>query len=258
MHAPAIKIVKPVREQVSKEEWETRVNLATCYRLVDYYGMSSSIANHISARVPGAQDQFLINPYGMFYDEITASSLIKINLNGDILLNATDYGVNKAGFVIHGAIHAARHEIDCVAHTHTIAGMAVSCMEDGLLPLAQTSMRFMDIAYHDYAGVTSAIEDRDNLVRDLGNRDVMIMRNHGLLACGSTIGICFRTLLYLEHACQLQVATLSCNTKVRMPPQDVLEQSFAELKTDKRKQRGDLAWPGYLRKMERLDPSFRD
>jgi ribulose-5-phosphate 4-epimerase/fuculose-1-phosphate aldolase len=258
MHAPAIKIVKPVREQVSKEEWETRVNLAACYRLVDYYGMSSGIANHISARVPGVRDQFLINPYGMFYDEITASSLIKINLDGDILLNVTDYGVNKAGFVIHGAIHAARHEIDCVAHTHTIAGMAVSCMEDGLLPLAQTSMRFMNVAYHDYGGVTSAIEDRDNLVRDLGDRDVMIMRNHGLLAVGTTIGICFRTLLYLENSCQLQVATLSCNTRVRMPSQAVLDQSFAELKTDSRKQRGDLAWPGYLRKMDRLDPSYRE
>ena len=258
MSSPAIKIVKSVREQVSKEEWEARVNLAACYRLVDLHDMSWGIANHISARVPGTKDEFLINPYGMFYDEITASSLIKINLDGDILLNATDYGVNKAGFVIHGAIHAARHEIDCVAHTHTTAGMAVSCMEEGLMPLAQISMRFMDVTYHDYGGVTSVIEDRDNLVRDLGEGDAMIMRNHGLLTCGTTIGVCFRTLLYLEHACRLQVATLSCNTKVRMPPQEALDQAFAELRTGDRKSRGDLAWPGYLRKLDRMDASFRE
>lgn len=258
MSAPAIKVNRAVREQVSKAEWEARVNLAAAYRLVDFYEMSSTISNHISARVPGEADQFLINPYGMFYDEITASSLVKINLKGDILLNATQYGINKAGFVIHGAIHAARHDVDCVAHTHTTAGMAVSCMESGLLPLSQTSMRFMDIAYHDYAGVTSAIEDRDNLVRDLGNREVMIMRNHGLLAVGPSVGVCFRTLLYLEFSCRLQVATLACNAKLTMPPRDVLDQSFAELVSPRRMQARDLSWPGFLRKMDRLDPSYRE
>ena len=151
--SPAIKIVKSVREQVSAEEWQARVDLAACYRLVALYGYTEGIANHISARVPGTQDQFLLNPYGLLYEEMDASSLIKIDLDGNVLFNATDHAVNTAGFVIHSAIHMARHDVDCVAHTHTPAGMAVSAMECGLLPLAQTSMRFVHIAYHDFEGV---------------------------------------------------------------------------------------------------------
>jgi hypothetical protein len=159
--SPAIKIVKSVREQVSPEEWQTRVDLAACYRLTALYGMTEMIANHISCRVPGSPDHFLINPYGMLYEEIDASCLIKVDLDGNTLFNASDYGVNAAGFVIHSAIHMARHDVDCVAHTHTPAGMAVSAMECGLLPLAQTSMRFLHVAYHDFEGIADDVGERE-------------------------------------------------------------------------------------------------
>ena len=141
---------KPVRAQVSKEEWEKRVDLAAAYRLMDFYGMTELSANHISTRVPGEDKTFLINPYGLLYDQMHASCFIKLDLDGNILFNPTELGINKAGFVIHGAIHGARHDVDCVIHTHTVAGMAVSAMKCGLLPIAQTSMRFAKIGYHDY------------------------------------------------------------------------------------------------------------
>jgi ribulose-5-phosphate 4-epimerase/fuculose-1-phosphate aldolase len=155
--APAIKVVKSVREQVSPEEWDARVNLAACYRLVAMYGYTEGVANHISCRVPGHHDQFLINPYGMLYEEMNASCLIKVDVDGNTLFNASDYNVNVAGFVIHSAIHMARHDVDCVAHTHTPAGMAVSAMECGLLPLTQTSMRFVHIGYHDFEGISASV-----------------------------------------------------------------------------------------------------
>ena len=185
--SPAIKVVKSVREQVSAEEWQTRVDLAACYRLTAMYGMTEMIANHISCRVPGTQDQFLINPYGMLYEEIDASCLIKVDVDGNTIFNASNYGVNAAGFVIHSAIHMARHDMDCVAHTHTPAGMAVSAMECGLLPLAQTSMRFLHVGYHDFEGIADDVGERERLVRDLGNHEAMILRNHGLLVVGRTI-----------------------------------------------------------------------
>jgi ribulose-5-phosphate 4-epimerase/fuculose-1-phosphate aldolase len=173
--SPAIKVVNSVREQVSAEEWQARVDLAACYRLTALYGMTEMVANHISCRVPGTTDQFLINPYGMLYEEIDASCLIKVDVEGNTLLNASDYDVNVAGFVIHSAIHMAKHEVDCVAHTHTPAGMAVSAMECGLLPLAQTSMRFLHIAYHDFEGIADNVDERERLVRDLGDNEAMIL-----------------------------------------------------------------------------------
>jgi len=184
--SPAVKVVKSVQEQVSPEEWQARVDLAACYRLTAMYGMTEMVANHISCRVPGTTDQFLINPYGMLYEEIDASSLIKIDVEGNTLFNASDYDVNVAGFVIHSAIHMAKHDMDCVAHTHTPAGMAVSAMECGLLPLAQTSMRFLHIAYHDFEGIADNVDERERLVRDLGDNEAMILRNHGLLVVGRT------------------------------------------------------------------------
>src|SRR5215217_9669414 len=169
MNAPAIRITKPVREQVSAEEWEARVNLAACYRLMAEYDMVEMMANHISVRVPGTENEFLINPYGMLYEEMTASSMIKIDIDGNVLFNATDYGVNEAGFVIHSAIHKVRHDVDCIIHTHTLAGMAVSAMKCGILPLAQSSMRFTDIAYHDFEGVAIRMDERERLVQSLQN-----------------------------------------------------------------------------------------
>lgn len=257
-NSPSIKVVRSVREQVSDEEWRKRVDLAACYRLVDYYGMTELTANHISARVPGTQNEFLINPYGMLYDEITASSLIRIDLNGDILFNPTEFGVNKAGFVIHGAIHAGRHDVDCAAHTHTVAGMAVSTMKCGLMPLVQTSMRFYDVGYHDYDGLASEIENRDQIVKDLGNREAMIMRNHGLLAVGPTIPACFRILWMLERACQVQLAALSANTEVTLPNSEVLK-ATSQRQVNHPKKVGYLnhPWRALLRKLDRIDPSYK-
>ena len=217
--SPAIKVVKSVREQVSAEEWQARVDLAACYRLTSIYGMTEMVANHISCRVPGTTDQFLINPYGMLYEEIDASCLIKVDVEGNTLLNDSDYDVNVAGFVIHSAIHMAKHDMDCVAHTHTPAGMAVSAMECGLLPLAQTSMRFLHIGYHDFEGIADDVDERARLVRDLGDHEAMILRNHGLLVVGRTVPAAFNVLFRLERACQVQIMALSCNTKLTYPPQ---------------------------------------
>lgn len=258
--SPAIKVVKSVREQVSEAEWQARVNLAAAYRLVALYGYTEMIANHISCRVPGSHDQFLINPYGMLYEEIDASCLIKVDVEGNTLFNASDYGVNAAGFVIHSAIHMAKPEMDCVAHTHTPAGMAVSAMECGLLPLAQTSMRFLHIGYHDFEGIADDVGERERLVRDLGDHEAMILRNHGLLVVGRTIPATFNLLYRMERACEVQVMALSCNTKLVYPPQEVLEATFDKVKprADKPNRNGDLAWPALLRKLDRTDPSYRN
>ena len=258
MNAPAIKITKPVREQVSREEWETRVNLAACYRLMAEYGMVEMTANHISARVPGTQNEFLINPFGMLYEEMTASSMIRIDIEGNVLFNATEYGINEAGYVIHSAIHAARHDVDCVIHTHTLAGMAVSAMTCGILPIAQTSMRFADIAYHDYEGVALRLDERERLVESLGNREAMVLRNHGLLTVGPSIPECFNSMYRLERACELQVTALSCNMKLQMPPQEVVAYTNQQLTPGVRRRAGLLEWPAMLRKLDRTDTSYRN
>jgi ribulose-5-phosphate 4-epimerase/fuculose-1-phosphate aldolase len=259
MNAPAVRINKPVREQVSAQEWEARVNLAACYRLMHEFGMVEMVANHISARVPGSTNEFLINPYGMLYEEMTASSMVKIDIEGNVLSNATDHGVNQAGYVIHSAIHAARHDVDCVIHTHTLAGMAVSAMKCGLLPIAQTSMRWAKgVAYHDFEGIAINLEERERLVRDLGENDAMILRNHGLLTCGPSIPECFNNMFRLERACQLQVTTLSCNTEIQLPPQEIVDETWHLFQPGVRRRFGLLEWPALLRKLDRVDPSYRD
>src|SRR5690606_16924571 len=169
-------------EKYSEQERQARIDLAACYRLMPLFGMSDLVYNHITARIPGTSDEILINPYGLMYEEITASSLIKINVKGEVLDNPnTEYGLNEAGYVIHSAVHGARHDVGCVIHTHSRAGMAVSCMKDGLLPLTQTAMRFKNIAYHDYESVAIDLDEQSRLVADLGSEDAMILRNHGLL-----------------------------------------------------------------------------
>lgn len=259
MNAPAIKITKPVREQVSQQEWETRVNLAACYRLMHEYGMVEMVANHISVRVPGTQNEFLINPYGMLYEEMTASTMIRIDLEGKVLFNATEYGMNQAGYVIHSAIHGARHDVDCIIHTHTLAGMAVSAMKCGLMPIAQTGMRWAKgVSYHDFEGIALRTEERERLVKDLGTNDAMILRNHGLLTCGPSIPECFNNMFRLERACQLQVMTLSCNTEIQLPPQEVIDQCWHQFQPGVRRRLGLLEWPSLLRKLDRIDPSYRN
>jgi ribulose-5-phosphate 4-epimerase/fuculose-1-phosphate aldolase len=257
-----MKKIESARARVTPEEWEARVNLAACYRLMDHFGLVEMIANHISVRVPGSHDRFLINPYGMFYDEITASSLIEIDLDGNVLHNDTEYDINKPGFVIHSAIHRAAPHIDCVIHTHTIAGMAVSALECGLMPLAQTAMRFSEIAYHPYEGVVLNMDEQARLVADLGDHEAMILENHGLLTVGGTILEAFNTMFRLERACQLQIAALSCGQKIRLPSDDIVRKTYEifhpKLQPAHRRKPGRLEWPGLLRRLDRIDPSFRD
>ena len=259
MNAPAVRIHKPVREQVNKEEWQSRVDLAACYRLMHEFGLVEMIANHISARVPGTANEFLINPYGMLYEEMTASSMVRIDLEGNILFNATDYGINEAGYVIHSAIHGARHDVECIIHTHTLPGMAVSAMQCGLMPIAQTSMRWAKgVSYHAYEGIAINLEERARLVQDLGENDALILKNHGLLACGPSIPECFNNMYRLERACQLQVMTLSCNTPIDLPPQEIVDQTWNLFRPGVRRRFGLLEWPALLRKLDKTDPSYRN
>lgn len=258
MSVTAIKKSSSVRNQVSAEEWKKRVDLAAAYRLVHHYDMDEMIANHISCRVPGEEDSFLINPYGLLYDQMHASCFVKINCEGEILFNPTDYGINRAGFVIHSAVHRARHDVDCVIHTHTLAGMAVSAMKCGLLPVAQTAMRFIDIGYHDYEGVALNLEEQERLVADLGDREVLILKNHGLLTVGASIPEGFNNIFRLERACRLQVMALSCNTELSYPPREIVEASNHLYKPGVRRRFGELEWPALLRKLDSIDPSYRD
>ncbi|WP_051236555.1 class II aldolase/adducin family protein [Ottowia thiooxydans] len=239
---------KCVRDDVSPEEWQTRVELAACYRLVDRFGMTDLIYNHITARIPGTE-HLLINLYGLLYKEITASSLVKIELAGNILAKPdTDYGINRSGYVIHGAIHEARPQVQCVIHTHTRAGMAVASMKCGLLPLTQTSMRFVGhIGYHDFEGPAIDLEERVRLVRDLGSHDAMILRNHGLLTCGATIQQAFNTLYQLEMSCRAQVDTMAAGTEITLPAQEVLELTAHLYQPGTRRPYGVLEWPAMIR-----------
>lgn len=250
---------------IDPAEWRTRVDLAACYRLVDLYGMTDLHLNHISARVPGSQEHFLINPFGMMYEEITASSLIKVDLDGKIIANPNaDYGINLAGYVIHSAIHGARHDVGCVLHTHTNAGMAVSVLKCGLLPLTQTAMRWSKIAYHDFEGVAVELDERTGLVEDLGDCEVMILRNHGLLSVGQTIGQAFNNIYRLERACQTQLLAMACNSEMNIPPPAVIARSNAQLAVGpspdakgKKRPHGSLEWPALKRMLDRRDPSYK-
>ncbi len=250
--------VKTVRDQVSPEEWQKRVDLAACYRLMDLYGMTEMSANHITTQVPGEPGAFLLNPHGMLYDQMTASCFIKVNLAGDILFNPTDYTINKAGYVIHSCIHAARHDIDCIIHSHTIAGMAVSAMKCGLLPLAQTSMRFARIAYHDYEGVVLNTDEQPRLLANLGDGEAMILRNHGLLTVGASSPEAFNPMFRRERAGPVQVAAMAANTELTLPPEPVVMYSYRLYQPGVRRRFGVLEWPALLKKLDRLDPSFRD
>ena len=203
-----------MRDRVSAAEWDMRVDLAACYRLVARYGMTDLVYNHITARIPGPEHHILINPYGMLYEEITASSLIKVDLAGNVVAkpDGLDYSVNAAGYIIHSAVHEAREDVVCVIHTHTRAGTAVSALAEGLLPLSQTAMRFHGhLAYHDYEGPAFNRGEKERLVRDLGHRNAMILHNHGLLACGPSIPQAFNLIYWLESACRIQVDILGCN-----------------------------------------------
>lgn len=248
-----------VQAQVSAEEWETRVNLAATYRLVAHYGWDDLIYTHISARVPGGEEHFLLNPYGMTFDEITASSLVKVDLDGNIVME-TPYKINPAGFTIHSAVHAAGSDAHAVIHTHSDDGVAVSAQADGLLPLTQTAMTLLeDIAYHDYEGIALDHDERERLVADLGDRHCLILRNHGLLTVGASCADAFLRLFFLERACTMQIKALSGGREnVNMPPQGVPEKVAGQARMSAANGIGELAWPALLRTIEREDSSFRD
>jgi ribulose-5-phosphate 4-epimerase/fuculose-1-phosphate aldolase len=247
---------RSIRDEVSPEEWQVRVDLAACYRLVDYYGMTDLTYNHITARVPGPQHEqrhhILINLYGLTYKEITASSFAKIDLDGELVWKPdTDYYVNRAGYVIHGCIHRARKDVTCVLHTHTRAGMAVAAMKCGLLPISQTSIRFEGhIGYHDYEGPAIELAERERLVANLGPHEAMILRNHGLLTCGATIPQAFNTMYQLELSCRAQVDAMAARTELVMPPREVLEKTAHLYQPGTRRPYGVLEWPAMLRLLE--------
>ena len=244
-----------VKGSVSPEEWQARVDLAACYRLIDLYGMTDLIYNHITAKIPNTE-HLLINLYGLLYKEITASSLVKIDLEGNILAKPdTDYGINKSGYVIHGAIHGARNDVSCVIHTHTRAGMAVASMKDGLLPMSQTSMRFVGhLGYHDYEGPSIDLEERVRLVRDLGPHDAMILRNHGLLTCGATIQQAFNTMYQLELSCRAQVDAVNSRADLLIPSKEVLDKTAHLYQPGTRRPYGVLEWHALLRLLD-AEPS---
>lgn len=254
--------ISSMKGRCSEAEWQARVDLAACYRLVDLYGLSDMMANHISSRVPGEDGAFLINAYGMMYEEITASSLLKVDLDGKILASpdfgALNYGVNKAGYVIHSAVHAARHEVGCVIHTHDWATMAVSALDCGLLPITQTAMRFLKIGYHEYQGVVLDKTEQASLLDDLGQGEALILRNHGALVVGRTVGEAFNWMHRLELACRSQLAAMACNSKLRDVPQPVLEETWNNYQPGTRRPYGVMEWPALLRKLDRVDPSYRD
>jgi ribulose-5-phosphate 4-epimerase/fuculose-1-phosphate aldolase len=243
---------RSIRDEVTEEEWQARVELAACYRLVDHYGMTDLIYNHITARIPGTDDHLLINLYGLLYKEITASSLVKIDLEGNILWKPrTDYGINKSGYVIHGAIHRARPDVRCVIHTHTRAGMAVAAMKCGLLPLTQTAIRFVGhIGYHEYEGPAIDLGERERLVRDLGPHDAMILRSHGLLTCGATVQQAFNTHYQLEMSCRAQVDAMAARTELVVPSPEVLERTAHLYQPGTRRPYGVLEWPAMLRLLD--------
>ena len=259
MNAPDKLSIPSARDRVSPEEWQTRVDLAACYRLCDRYGMSDMIYTHITARVPGAADQFLINPNGMLFSEITASSLLKVNIEGEILYRPdTPYGLHPAGFTIHSGIYRARPDAMAVMHTHTVAGMAVSALKCGLLPLTQTATRFYGrIAYHDFRGPERDPAERESLARSIGARNYCILRNHGLLTIGESVAEAFIAMWGMERACQAQLQAMACNTELEMPSEEVVAKSCAMYDPPNSRRYGLLEWAGLLRQLDRTEPDFR-
>jgi ribulose-5-phosphate 4-epimerase/fuculose-1-phosphate aldolase len=238
------------------DERELRIQLAAAYRLLDKFKMTDLLSTHLSVRLPGPEHHFLINPYGMMFHEITASSLVKIDIEGNII-GESEWPVNPAGFVIHSAIHAAREDLTCIFHTHTRYGIAVSALECGFLPISQFAMKFYNrVAYHDYEGVALDLDERERLVKDLGDKKVMILRNHGLLTAGRTIPETFFLMYYLDRACEIQVTAQSASTKLIIPSESVCEHAAQQQNIDD-ENLGQLEWTALMRMLDREDPSYR-
>jgi ribulose-5-phosphate 4-epimerase/fuculose-1-phosphate aldolase len=242
--------------KVSDAEWAIRVDLAAAYRMVAHHGWDDLIFTHLSARIPGPEHHFLLNPYNLMFEEVTASSLVKVDVQGNPV-DPTPFITNPAGFTIHSAIHMARDDAHAVMHLHTPAGQAVAAHSEGLLPLTQTAMLVRgDLAFHDYEGVAVDLGERERLVADLGDKNAMILRNHGTLAVGKNVGECFVRLYFLERACQAQIMALSAGEAVNNPPQGSPEITAQQGQVGVSLAANLLAWPALKRKAYRLDPSF--
>jgi len=249
--------IPSMQAKVSPEEWAARVDLAACYRLVADFGWDDLVFTHISARAPGSADAFLINPYGMLFEEITASSLIKVDAQGNKLADSP-FPVNPAGFTIHSAVHGARHDIACVLHTHSLNGVAVSAQEGGLLPLSQQSIFILaSLGYHGYEGVALRDEEKARLTADLGERTFLMLRNHGLLTVGETVADAFLSMYTFEAACTIQVRAQAGGGKLIPIHAQIIAGAQAQAKAVTKGLGGMLAWPALLRRLDRLDPSYR-
>ena len=249
--------MKSARRSITNVERRVRSDLAACYRLCAHFRMTDLIYTHISARLPGREPRFLINPYGLLFEEMTASSLVTVAQDGAIVDDPTGLGINPAGFVIHSAIHRARHDVGCVIHTHSAAGLAVAAQKKGLLPLTQHAMRFTGrLAYHDYEGVALDLAEQRRLVRDLGLHEAMILRNHGLLTCGTGVAEAFDLMYYLERACQAQLAAMAGGAKLAVPKPAVAQKVARQFARPGRTA-PDNAWNALLRLLDRIDPAYK-
>ncbi|MEM5310475.1 class II aldolase/adducin family protein [Paraburkholderia sp. JHI869] len=248
-----------LKQIVSAAEWQARVDLAAAYRLTALFGWDDLVFTHISASVPGPEHHFLINPYGFMFDEITASSLVKIDLDGRKVMDSP-YEINPVGFTIHSAIHAARDDALCVMHTHSVNGVAVSAQERGLLPLSQQSLGVLaSLGYHDYEGIALNKAEKPRLVRDLGNNTYLMLRNHGLLTVGATAADAFVAMYFFEASCMIQVRAQAGGSKLLPIAQPILEgikQQIAQV--TRGVSTGALAWPGLLRRLDRMNPGYAD
>ncbi|MEG2879919.1 MAG: class II aldolase/adducin family protein [Comamonas sp.] len=246
------------QQQVSAAEWQVRQDLAAAYRLAAIHRMTDHIYTHFSARVPEEADHFLLNAYGLAFDEITASNLVKVDLRGSIVLDATGLGINPAGFVIHSAVHAARHDAACVMHTHTAAGIGVSAQQAGLLMISQHAMRFHGkLSYHDYEGVVLECGEQGRIVANLGRNKAMILRNHGLLVCGDSVADAFDELYYLERACQAQIAAQAGGQALCVASDEVAAKVAAQFDLPHRPSRSKQ-WPPLIRMLQRVQPAYQD
>ena len=252
-------LIRPeVRAAVSAEEWQARVDLAACYRLVAAYGWADLVFTHISAKLPGPDEHFLINPYGALFQEITASSLVKVNLHGEVI-GESPFPVNPAGFTIHSAVHAARTDVGCVLHTHTVNGIGVSAQKGGVLPISQQSIFVhSSLGYHDYEGVALRDDEKPRLVADLGTNTFLMLRNHGLLTVGPTIADAFLAMYLFETTCAIQLRAQSGGGELVQVHPQILATAQQQAQQVTRNLGGALAWPALLRKLDRIDASFRD
>ena len=243
---------------MSDVERETRINLAACYRLIAHFGLNELTYNHISARIPGQGEEILINSFGLMFDEVCASNLVKVDLAGKVLDDPLGNGINEAGYVIHSAVHTGRPDVVCVIHTHSAAGMAVSAQKQGLLPLTQNAMLFYEqLGYHDYEGIAISLDERARLVQALGNAGAMILRNHGVLTAGRSIAEAFNATMFLELACKAQIGAMSAGAELNLP-MPAAARVTAKIYREHSLVAAERDWPALRRLADKLDSSYKN